>query len=86
MEDKPCCAEAAARKTKKLLIDGSPIGISHLDEILDEIRAMDLHSDAEIGEALLKRIKVFNYVPSSANSVYERALLEDYHRRFDHDH
>ena len=81
MEDKPCCAEAAARKTKRLTIDGCSIGLSQLDEIMGEIGAMGLRSDAEIGEALLKRIKVFNYVPSSASPEYERALLEEYHRR-----
>jgi hypothetical protein len=48
---------------------------------MSEVRAMELQSDAEIGEALLKKVKVFNYVPSNASSEYERALLEEYHRR-----
>jgi len=81
MEDKPCCAEAAARKIKQLMIKGSPIGLSQLEEVMSEVRAMGLQSDAEIGEALLKKVKVFNYVPSSASSEYETALLEEYHRR-----
>ena len=81
MDEKPCCAEAAARGTKHLMIDGIPVGLSQLDEVMGEIRAMGLHSDAEIGEALLKRIKIFNYVPSSASSEYRSALLEEYHRR-----
>lgn len=81
MEDKPCCAEAAARKIKQLMIKGSPIGLSQLEEVMSEVRAMELQSDAEIGEALLKNVKIYNYVPSSAGSDYKRALLEEYHRR-----
>jgi hypothetical protein len=81
MEDKPCCAEAAARKIKHLMVGGSPVGVSRLDEVMSEINTMGLESDAEIGEALLKKIRVFNYVPLNASSEYSKALLEEYHRR-----
>ena len=81
MEDKPCCAEAAARKTKHLMIDGSPIGLFQLDEVMDEIKKMGLHGETEIGDALLKRIKIFNYVPLSASTEYWKALLAEYYRR-----
>ena len=81
MTDKPCCAEAAARNTKHLVIDGNPIGLSQLDEIMDEIKKMGLQSETEIGDALLKRVRIFNYVPSSASSGYKKALLEEYYRR-----
>ncbi len=81
MEDKPCCAEAAARLIKHLVIDGIPIGLARLDEIMSEVRASRLPGDAEIAEALLKNVKIYNYVPSSASSEYKRALLEEYHRR-----
>jgi hypothetical protein len=81
MEDKPCCPEAAARRTKHLMVGGSPVGVSKLDEIMSEIDTMGLESDAEIGEALLKKVRVFNYVPLKASSEYTKALLEEYHRR-----
>jgi len=81
MGDKPCCAEAAARKIKQLMVNGCTIGFSQLDEVMDEVKAMGLQSDAEIGEALLKKVKIFNYVPSSASLEYKKALLEEYHRR-----
>jgi len=81
MEDKPCCAEAAARNIKHLMVGGSPVGVSKLDEVMSEINMMGLESDAEIGEALLKKVKVFNYVPLNASSEYMKALLEEYHRR-----
>jgi hypothetical protein len=82
MTDKPCCAEAAARKIKHLMIDGIPIGLSQLDEIMDEIKRMGLQSENEIGDALLKKVSIFNYVPSSASSEYESALVEEYECRY----
>jgi hypothetical protein len=81
MEEKPCCAEAAARKTKHLMIGGSPVGVSKLDEVMSEVKSIGLEGDAEIGEALLKKVRVFNYVPLNANSEYTKALLDEYHRR-----
>ena len=81
MAQKPCCATAAAREIKQLMVNGTSIGLAHLDEVMDEVKKLDLQSDAEIGEALLKKVKVFNYVPSSAGPDYIRALLEEYHRR-----
>jgi hypothetical protein len=63
------------------MVNGTSIGLAHLDEVMDEVKKLDLQSDAEIGEALLKKVKIFNYVPSSAGPDYLRALLEDYHRR-----
>ncbi len=81
LEDKPCCAQAAARKTKLLLIGGCSVGIAHLDEIISEIKARGLQSDEEIGAALLEKIKIFNYVPSGAGPEYKHALLEEYKRR-----
>jgi hypothetical protein len=83
MEEKPCCPEAAARRTKKLMISGSPVGLARLDEVMDEVKKLGLLGDSEIGDELLKKIKIFNYVPSSASLEYIRALLEEYHRRVD---
>jgi hypothetical protein len=80
MEDRPCCAVAAACKIKQLMINGCRIGLCQIDETLSEIKSMKLESDAEIGETLLGRVKVFNCVASNVSSEYERALLEEYHR------
>jgi hypothetical protein len=81
MEEKPCCPEAAARMTKRLAIEGIPVGLAKLDEVMTEVKRLKLPGDSEIGEALLKKIKIFNYVPSSASSEYKRALLDEYNRR-----
>lgn len=67
--------------TKRLIIGGMPVGLAKLDEAIIEVKKLKLPGDSEIGEALLKKVKIFNYVPSSASSEYKRALLEEYHRR-----
>lgn len=81
MDDKPCCIAAAARKTRRVTIGGRSVGIDRLDEIMDEVEAMRLQDHEIIGEALLKKVKIFNYVPPSAVPEYTRALLEEYKRR-----
>jgi hypothetical protein len=81
LAQKPCCATASAREIEQLLVGGRSIGLAQLDEIMDEVKELDLQSDNEIGDALLKKVKIFNYVPSSAAPDYLRALLEEYHRR-----
>jgi hypothetical protein len=68
--------------TEHLTIGRISVGLAKLDEVMSEVKKMEPPDDHEIGEALLKKIKIFNYVPSSASSEYKRALLEEYHRRY----
>lgn len=76
-----CCASSAARKVRQLNIRGEMTGISQLDEIIEEVSGMGLENDAETGEALLKRARIYNYVPSAASQDYKDALLEEYGAR-----
>jgi len=77
----PCCTSSAARKVRQLKIGDDLIGISQLDEIIEEVLRMELESDVEIGESLLRRAKIYNYVPSTTSQDYRDALLEEYRRR-----
>ena len=76
-----CCASSAAHKVRRLKIGDDLTGISQLDEMINEVSGMGLESDVEIGEALLRRAKIHNYVPSTASQDYRYALLEEYKRR-----
>jgi hypothetical protein len=80
MEDKPCCAAAAARKIRKLVIGGREIGIAQLDEIVAKVGSMGLEGEAT-GIALLKEVKIFNYVPRDQEEIYKLAMLDEYCRR-----
>ncbi|MFA5311874.1 MAG: hypothetical protein WC375_00990 [Methanomassiliicoccales archaeon] len=86
MEEKPCCAAAAARKIKHVHISDSEVGLVSLDEIMNEVKELELNEGSDIGKALLKRVKIYNYVPSSTQQEYEIGLLNEYYRRFKHEH
>lgn len=66
--------------TKRILIDGKETGIDHLDFILDEVKKLRLENSTEISDELLKRVKVFNYVPTRKMAEYAAALETEYRR------
>jgi len=66
--------------TKRVLIDGKDTGIDHLDWILEEVKKLNLTSDAELSEEILKRVQKFNYVPSRKTEEYAAGLLAEYKR------
>jgi hypothetical protein len=80
---KPCCAAAAARMIKKLVLPGGlQVGISNLENILKEVAQLKLADDEAIKKELLQRVKIYNYVPPSAESDYSKALLKEYEKLF----
>lgn len=81
MAEKPCCAEATARKIKRLNVNGIPVGLYQLDEVMGEVRSMGLPGEKEIGDTLLKKIMIYNYVPLKMAQAYREALLDDFHER-----
>ncbi len=67
-----------AIKIRAILVDGKETGINQLDEIVDGVRKLDLKSDAAVRDELLKRARVFNYIPTKKTDAYADALLEEY--------
>jgi hypothetical protein len=65
-------------KTKQVIIDGKETGIDHLDVIFEDVRKLDLSDDAALAGEILKRVKVFNYVPSKKEPLYAEALVREY--------
>lgn len=80
MAEKPCCAAAAARKIKRIEVNGIQTGVAQLDEVFSEISSLGLSDTEEIGSRLLKRIMVFNYVPPNLVSSFRIALLREYEK------
>ncbi len=64
--------------TQRVLIDGRETGIDQLDFIFEEVRKLGLKDDAVLAEEIMKRVKVFNYVPSKKEALYREALLREY--------
>jgi len=50
------------------------------DECIAEVKAQDLQSEAEIRAALMKRVKVYNYIPHTVEGHYADALIEEYRK------
>jgi hypothetical protein len=76
----PCCAADALRHIRQIPVNGIPTGICMLDECIAEVKMQDLKSDTEIQAVLLRRIRVYNYVPPKVEGEYVRALVEEYRK------
>lgn len=81
MSDKPCCPDSVARAVKRLVVGEVAVGIAQLDAIMEGVKELGLSDEGAIGRELLRRVRVFNYVPSEAEREYSKALLEEYRRR-----
>jgi hypothetical protein len=79
-DNKPCCAADALRRIRHITINGLPTGITMLDESIAAVRVQNLTSDPAIREALLKKVKVYNYIPPSVENLYAEALVEEYRK------
>ena len=79
-DNKPCCAADALRRVRQVTINGLPTGITMLDESIADVRAQGLTSDSAIRDALMKRVKVYNYVPHTVETHYADALFEEYRK------
>jgi hypothetical protein len=76
--EKPCCAAEAFRRVRQVEVGGVVIGITMLDDILREVREMNLSTEKSTGDELLKRVKVYNYVPPRSEGQYRTALVREY--------
>jgi len=79
MDDKvPCCAADAARKVRRLTIDGQSIGLVELDTVIEEVQRMAPRDDGEARRMLIARSKIYNYIPPQAEGDYAEALLREF--------
>jgi hypothetical protein len=78
MADKPCCAADALRKIRQIKVNGIPTGITMLDECICEVRELGLADERDIREALMKRVKIYNYIPPGVAGAYAEAIMQEY--------
>jgi hypothetical protein len=64
--------------TRRVLIDGRETGIDQLDFIFEDVRKLGLKDDSMIADEIMKRVRVFNYVPSKIEALYRESLLREY--------
>jgi hypothetical protein len=76
--DIPCCAADAVRSVKPIEVNGATVGLSMLDLVFGEVRELELADDAAVRVELLKRVKIYNYVPPAAAEAYAAAVHREY--------
>ncbi len=77
-DDKPCCAAEALRRIRQISVNGIPTGITMLDESIAYVKKQNLGNDSAVSEALMKKIKIYNYVPEGVENEYAKAVMEEY--------
>ena len=73
--------EYPVNETATLSVGGKDVGISCLDDVMNEVLSLNIEDDAEIKRELLNRIKERDYVPPKAEEEYSEALLNEYKKR-----
>ena len=76
--DKPCCAAEALRRIRQIPINGIMTGLTMLDKSIAEVKEQSPGNESAILEALMKTIKIYNYVPRRAEGAYAQAIMEEY--------
>jgi len=80
-KEKPCCAAEALRRIRQVEVGGITVGLAMLDDIIDEVQELQLTSKEAIINELVKRIKIYNYIPSSAEEKYREAMYREYKKK-----
>ena len=76
--DKPCCVAEAMRRVTLIDVGETAIGLTMLDLVFAEVHRLGLTDDATVRAELLKRVKVYNYVPPPAEDAYAGAVYREY--------
>lgn len=64
---------------KQVMINGKLIGISGLDEAINEIAGIQSGlGDDEVQKRLLELISLHNYIPSNTREAYGKAILREF--------
>jgi len=77
MAEKPCCAADVLRRIRQIDVNGIATGISVLDESISEVNGLGLSDDRGIRETLVKRVKIYNYIPPAAEEAYADAIMRE---------
>lgn len=81
MDDKlPCCAADALRRIRQIPVNGIMTGFAMLDESIADVKRQNPGNDTAIRDALMKKIRVYNYVPPGVADAYTRAVMEEYRK------
>jgi len=75
-----CCAPAAKGIRSLVFPDGSHVGVNGLDALFEEACREGKAPDPSVAADMVARLSKRNYIPDSALSEYEEAVLKEYQR------
>ncbi len=67
-------------KVRMIIIEGRQIGITGLDEVLEELSRAGKEREESLKNDLLMRLKKLNYIPPAKEKVYALAFLDEYRK------
>ena len=73
--------EYPVNETATLSVGGKDVGISCLDDVMNEVLSLNISDEVQISKELLDRVKEKDYVPPKAEKEYSEALLAEYKKR-----
>jgi hypothetical protein len=79
MAEKLCCATNALRGIRQINVNWIPTGIAMLDESISEVRELRFTVECKVCEALMKQVKIYNYIPPGVREAYTEAIMREYH-------
>ncbi len=79
-DNRSCCAADALLRIRQIPVNGILTGITLLDECIAHVKMQDLKSEPEIKAALIRQVKVYNYIPPDVEDKYARALFDEYRK------
>ncbi|GAB7016452.1 hypothetical protein [Methanogenium cariaci] len=77
-KDIPCCAAEAMRRIRQISVGDTVVGLSMLEQVIEDVADADLSQDTKIRSELLRQVKIYNYVPKPAEEAYADAVFEEY--------
>jgi len=80
-KERPCCTAEALRHVRQADIRGITVGLALPDDTIKEVQGLHRAGKDAIAAGLLKRVKVYNYIPKAAESVYRDALIREYEKK-----
>ena len=74
------CACASGISITQVEIGGVSVGLVALEPIFEQFYQEGRHDGPGLDEEILKTVKLYNYIPATAEELYKDALLEEYEK------
>jgi uncharacterized metal-binding protein len=74
-----CCAGPSVPITQ-VNIEGVAVGLAALEPIFEQLYRQGRRDEPGLDEEILKSVKMYNYVPPSAEELYQTSLMDEYEK------